>query len=116
MSGFQNSGQSNHQTTDSAQQTVNTEYTTVEEPTQRVEEFKINGDSLVQKIQELLQQGNVRKIIIKSQSGNQIAEIPLTWGIAGATFGTILFPFAAILAGVGVLAARLTIVVEKELK
>lgn len=115
MSGFPDSGQSN-QTSNSSEQTINTDYTTVEEPSQRVEEFTLNGDSLIQKIQELVQQGNIRKIIIKSQTGKQIAEIPLTWGIAGATFGTVLFPFAAILAGVGVLAARLTIVIEKELR
>ncbi|NJN24446.1 MAG: DUF4342 domain-containing protein [Acaryochloridaceae cyanobacterium RL_2_7] len=87
----------------------------MEEDTKKVEEFTINGDSLFQKMQELVQQGNIRKIIIKSQAGKKIAEIPLTWGIAGATLGTVLFPIAAILAGVGVLAARLTIVIEKDL-
>ena len=114
MSDYQDSVQQNP-SVDSSNQTINTEYTTVEEETKRVEEFTINGDSLFKKVQELVQQGNIRKIIIKSQSGKKIAEIPLTWGVAGATFGTVLFPFAAILAGVGVLAARLTIVIEKDL-
>ena len=97
-------------------QTVNTPYTTVEsESKSRVEEFSVSGDTLLNKIQELVQQGNIRKIVVKTQDSKTLFELPLTVGILGGTIGSIFFPFAAILAGVGVLAAKLTIVVEKDI-
>ena len=96
-------------------ETIETSYTTVESDTKaRVEEFSISGDTLLNKLQELIKQGNIRKIVVKTQDSKTLFEIPLTIGILGGTLGSVLFPFAAILAGVGVLAAKLTIVVEKD--
>ena len=34
-----------------------------------VEEFEISGDALVAKIRELIHQGNIRRIIIKNENG-----------------------------------------------
>lgn len=97
------------------QDTINATYTTVESDEKvRVEEFSINGDTLLNKLQELIKQGNIRKIVVKTQDQKTLFEIPLTIGILGGTLGGVLFPFAAILAGVGALAAKLTIVVEKD--
>ena len=97
-------------------QTVNTSYTTVdEENSTRIEEFSISGDTLFNKIQELVQQGNIRKIVVKTQDQKKLFEIPLTVGVVGGTLGSVFFPFAAILAGVGVLAAKLTIIIEKDI-
>ena len=97
-------------------ETINASYTTVEtESNKRVEEFSINGDSLFSKLQELVKQGNIRKIVVKNQESKVLFELPLTFGVVGGTLGTFFFPFAAILAGVGILAARLTIVIEKDI-
>ena len=97
-------------------QTVETSYTTVDsESNTRVEEFSISGDTLFNKIQELVKQGNIRKIVVKTQENKTLFEVPLTMGVVGGTLGSVFFPFAAILAGVGVLAAKLTIVIEKDI-
>lgn len=74
------------------------------------EEFKINGEELVAKVKELIHEGNIRRIIIKNDSGGTVLEIPLTLGAIGAVI-------APVLAAVGAAAALLTkctIIVEKK--
>ncbi|MCF8241543.1 MAG: DUF4342 domain-containing protein [Melioribacteraceae bacterium] len=61
------------------------------------EEFKVKGKELIDKIEELIHEGNVRRIIIKDSQGRTYIEIPLTIGV----IGTIVAP---ILAAVGALA------------
>lgn len=78
--------------------------------TQHKEEFKVNGQDLVNKVKELIQEGNVRRIIIKNKDGKTLAEFPLTIGVVGAVF-------APVLAAVGAIAALVTecsIIVERE--
>ena len=74
------------------------------------EEFKVSGEDIVGKIKEVIQEGNARRIIIKNEDGESVAEFPLTVGAVGALV-------APILAAVGAIAALLTkctIVVEKK--
>ena len=47
------------------------------------EESKINAPDLVQKIGQLIHEGNVRRIIVKDHSGNTYLEIPLTVAALG---------------------------------
>lgn len=73
------------------------------------EEFKVEGESLISKVKELLHEGNVRKIIIKDDKGTTYIEIPLTIGVVGA----ILIPVWAAVGAIAALAANFTIGVEK---
>ena len=61
-------------------------------------EFRINGKELLSKIEELIKEGNARRIIIKDENGKTYIEIPVTVGLLGAFF-------APVLAAVGALAA-----------
>jgi len=61
-------------------------------------EFKVKGEELMQKIRELIEEGNVHRIIIKDDSGKVYLEIPVTLGVIGAVI-------APVLAAVGALAA-----------
>jgi hypothetical protein len=74
------------------------------------ESFSINGDKIVEKIKELINEGNIRKIIIQNKEGKELMSVPLTIGVVGAVF-------APVLAGIGAMAALLgecTIIVERE--
>ena len=73
------------------------------------EEFKVMGKDLVEKIRELIHEGNVRRIIIKDEKGNTFLEIPLTV----ATVGVITVPLLAGLGAIAALIANFTLVVEK---
>jgi hypothetical protein len=61
-------------------------------------EFKVKGEELLQKIKEIIHEGNVSRIIIKNENGETYLEIPVTIGVIGAIF-------APVLAAVGALAA-----------
>jgi len=61
-------------------------------------EFKVKGEDLMRKIREIIEEGNVNRIIIKDDSGKVYLEIPVTVGVIGALI-------APILAAVGALAA-----------
>lgn len=73
------------------------------------ETTKVQGGELLDKVRQLVHEGNVRRIVIK-QGDRNIAEFPLTAGVVGVVF-------APVLAAVGALAALVTecsIAVERE--
>jgi phage-related minor tail protein len=73
-------------------------------------EFKINAQELIAKVEELIKEGNARRIIIKDDKGRTYIEIPVTVGVIGALFAPIVAAVGA-LAG---LAANFTIEVIKK--
>ncbi|MCU0276809.1 MAG: DUF4342 domain-containing protein [Acidobacteria bacterium] len=77
--------------------------------TGRREEFKLDGSKVIEKVQELIHEGNIRRIILKNEEGKTLIEIPLTLGVVGAAF----LPVLAAVGAIAALAVRMTIVVEK---
>ena len=75
----------------------------------RSEEFKLDGGELINKIKELIHEGNIRRIILKNEEGKVLIEIPLTLGLVGAA----LLPVVAAVGAIAALAAKFIIVVEK---
>lgn len=69
------------------------------------EEFRLAGNRVVDRIKELIQEGNVRKIIVKKGDGTVIREIPLNQGMAA---GALLAFLAPGLAALGALVAFAT--------
>ena len=74
------------------------------------EEFKVSGEEVVQKVKDLIHEGNARRIIIKNSEGKTIFEIPLTFGAIGA----VLAPALAAVGAVAALLTKCTIIVEKK--
>lgn len=77
------------------------------------EEFVVNSDNLVSKVQELINESNVRRILIKNAEGRVLLEIPLTAGLVGGAVGLAFFAPLVAIASVGMLVARFTLVVER---
>lgn len=67
-----------------------------------VEEINLAGKDLVEQVKALVQQGNVRRLIIKRSSGEVLLEVPLT---ATVIAGGALLVFNPMLAAIGALAA-----------
>jgi hypothetical protein len=82
---------------------------TSDETKARTEEFKVSGGDILEKIKEIIHEGNVRRIILKDEAGKTFMEIPLTVGIVGAAF----LPVLAAIGAIAALVSKLTIVVEK---
>ncbi len=61
------------------------------------ETIKVQGGQLVQELQKLLHEGNVRRVIVR-QKGRTVAEFPLTVGLVGAVAAPVLAAVAALAA------------------
>jgi len=75
----------------------------------RSEEFRVNGEELIAKIKNLVNEGNIRRIIIKNKEGKVVFEIPLTFGVVGA----LIAPQLAAIGAIAALVTEATVVVEK---
>lgn len=76
------------------------------------EEFKVSGEDVINKIKELIKEGNVRSVIIKDKDNKILMQMPLTVGVVG----TVIAPVLAAIGAVVALVAECTIVVERETK
>ena len=74
------------------------------------EEFNVTGEQVKEKVKQLIQEGNIRKITIKDKSGNVILALPLTIGVIGA----VLAPMLAAVGAVAALITECTISVERK--
>lgn len=81
----------------------------VDEQKTRTEEFKLDGGKVLDKIKDLLHEGNIRRIILKNEEGKTLIEIPLTVGLVGVA----LLPVFAAVGAIAAVVTRATIVVEK---
>ena len=73
------------------------------------EVFKVDGELLLKKIKELINEGNIRSIKILDKEGNELIVIPLTIGVVGA----LLAPVLAAVGAIAALVTQCTIVVER---
>lgn len=74
------------------------------------EEFVISGDKVVEKVKELIKEGNARRIIINNEKGESIIEFPVTVGVVGA----LVAPVLAAIGAAAALLTKCTIVVIKK--
>jgi hypothetical protein len=79
----------------------------------RTEEFRVEGDKVISKIKELLNEGNVRRITLRTEDGKTLIEVPLTVGVIGVGLGVILAPVWAAIGAIAAMVAKLSIVVER---
>ncbi len=73
------------------------------------ERYKVGGEKLLARVKELLQEGNVRRIIIKNEEDKTLIEIPLTIGVVGAA----IFPVWAAVGAIAALVTSCSIEVER---
>ena len=73
------------------------------------EEYEVRGEDLLSRIKELVREGNIRRITIRSEQGNTLIEIPLAIGVVGA----MLLPVWASVGALAALVTNCTIAVER---
>ena len=74
----------------------------------RFEEIKVSGAQLVDKVKELIHEGNVRRIQIRHE-GRIVLEVPLTV----AAVGVVVAPVLAAVGAFAALATECSIIVER---
>lgn len=73
------------------------------------EELTATGEDLLDRVKSLVQEGNIRKLIIK-QDDRTLVELPLSVGVVGM----LLAPQLAAVGAIAALVTRCTITVERE--
>jgi len=74
------------------------------------ETFTINGEQLLNKVKELIKEGNIRKVTISDKNGKEFMSFPLTVGVVG----TVFLPVLAAVGAMAALITECTISVERE--
>src|SRR6266540_1004575 len=70
----------------------------VETKNERRETIRLRGQAFVDKVKELIHQGNVRRIVIKNDQGHTVLEIPVTAGVVAAVVAPVVTAIGAIAA------------------
>ena len=73
------------------------------------DEFNVSIGDLVDRVKELLHEGNVTRVIVKNETGKILLEIPATVGVVGV----VLAPWLAALGVIAALVTNCRIVVER---
>jgi len=78
-----------------------------------IEEIEVAGGQLVDRVKEIIAQGNVRRLIIRNAEGHVLLEIPLTTGVVVGGALTLFYPLLAALGAMAALLARFKIEVVR---
>ncbi len=76
------------------------------------EKFTVSGDKLVEKVKQLIHEGNIRKVRVLHE-GRTVLEIPLSIGAPAAAIAILAAPVLAALVAFAALVTECTIEVEK---
>ena len=76
------------------------------------EKFTVSGGQLVEKVKQLIHEGNIRKVRL-IHDGKTLVEIPLSIGAPAVAAGILALPVLAALGAIAALVTECTIEVEK---
>jgi len=76
------------------------------------ETFTVDGNQLVDKVKELIHQGNVRRVRLLHK-GRPLIDVPLTIGVPVAAAAVLAAPVLAALGAIAALVTECTIEVER---
>jgi hypothetical protein len=79
-----------------------------------VEEVEVSGKHLLSEINKLIAEGNVRKLVVKTDDGHVFLTIPLTAGAVAGGILTLGAPWLAILAAVAGLVAQVKLEISRD--
>ena len=77
------------------------------------EEIEVTGQQLLETINRLIAEGNVRKLNIKSESGDVFLSVPLTGGALAGGIIVLGAPWLALIAGVAGMVAKVKLEVVR---
>src|SRR5215203_7027867 len=85
------------------------ERASVEDEHTWTEQIEIAGSELVDRTKELIEEGNVRRLIIRTPEDEKLLEVPLTTGVVVGGAFTVLAPILAALGAMAALLARVKV-------
>lgn len=79
----------------------------------QIDEIKVKGNQLVDKVKELIQEGNARNVTIR-KDGRTLLEFPLSVGVGGASAVILFTPVIAAVGAMAALVSDVDVIVERE--
>jgi Domain of unknown function (DUF4342) len=79
-----------------------------------VEEVEVAGNQLVDRIKDLVQQSNTRRVIVRAEDKKEIFSVPLTTGVVVGGLITLTLPMLAALGAVAALVTKVKLEVIRE--
>lgn len=77
------------------------------------ESVTLAGSELVDFVKQLIADGNIRRLIIRKPSGEQLLEVPLTAGLAVGGVFTLLAPLFAAIGAIAALLTKVQVDIER---
>ena len=84
-----------------------------QKPKVTFQEIKVKGNQMIDKVREIIEEGNARRILIK-KDGRTVMEIPLAVGVGGAAAAIMLAPTLAAIGAFASLVSDIRLVIERE--
>lgn len=75
----------------------------------KTESFTLDSDEVVQKVKELVHEGNVTRIMVKDEKGDLLLDLPVTVGVVGL----VLAPLLAAAGAIAAIATKCTLTIER---
>lgn len=80
----------------------------------KTEQFEVAGKKLGDTIKNIMEEGNVRRIILKNHKGRVLLEIPLNAGVAVTAVTAIFAPWAVAIGAIAAITTSVSIIVERD--
>lgn len=80
------------------------------------EEIEVAGDKLIERIKEIISEGNVRSLRLKASDGDIVLETPLTIGVVAGGAVALAAPWLAVLGVIAALVTHVTVEVVREVE
>jgi hypothetical protein len=78
-----------------------------------IEEIKLASNQLVDRVRDLIEEGNVRHLKIKKE-GRVLLEVPMTVGVGAGAAAVLLSPMLAAIGALAALVTDVTLVIERD--
>ncbi len=87
-----------------------------DEPKKRtwVEEVEVAGSHLVDRVKELVQDSNTKRVVIKTQDSKELMSVPLIFGVVAGGVLTLGAPLLAALGAAAALVSKVKLEVIRE--
>ncbi|ACY48999.1 DUF4342 domain-containing protein [Rhodothermus marinus] len=82
------------------------------EPRQHFETFKVKGGQLLDRIREIIEEGNARRVILKKDD-RVLLEFPLSVGVGGAAAAVLFAPTLAAVGAIAALVSDVDVIIER---
>lgn len=80
------------------------------------EEIEVAGNQLVNEVNRLIGEGNVRKLEIRSEKGDVFLSVPLTGGVVAGGVVAVAAPWLAVIAAIAGLVTKVKLEVVRQEK